>query len=202
MIPTQRNSAQQPPNQTRTLERVNHAIMVAEPRRTRPWSHPAAHSAVDTARDALDGTAVERSQVQAEMEKRILVVDDDEWVLFVLLHTLMALGSEYDVVTAKSGAEAWDKAQEQPFDLLITDLGMPAPDGVELTEMIRATSPETVVVWITAYGGPAIRPDCRRLDVYRCLEKPVEVAQIRRVARQALEHGGPNKPRAIAAAAS
>jgi CheY-like chemotaxis protein len=134
------------------------------------------------------------------MQKRILVVDDDEWVLFVLLHTLTSLGSEYDVVTAKTGAEAWAKAQEERFDLLITDLGMPAPDGVELTEMIRAQSPDTVVVWITAYGGPAIRPEYRRLDVYRCLEKPVEVAQIRQVARQALDSA--QKPRAIAAAAS
>ena len=119
--------------------------------------------------------------------KRILVVDDDERVLFVLHDTLTRLGSQYEVVTAQSGYEALHKARKMPFDLLITDLRMPGMDGVELTEAIEALSPSTVVIWITAYGSQETNAEAQGLGVYRCLDKPLEVAEIRRIAREALE---------------
>jgi DNA-binding NtrC family response regulator len=118
--------------------------------------------------------------------KRILLVDDDRWVLFVLLQSLLALGTRYEIVTARDGREALDRASEAPFDLVITDLAMPAPNGVQLTESIRCMSPRTVFVWITAYSAASILPESARLSVYRTLEKPLEVADIRRVAQQAL----------------
>ena len=60
-------------------------------------------------------------------------------------------------------------------------------DGVELTKAVRTLSPSTVVIWITAYGSQETNAEARRLGVYRCLDKPLEVAEIRRVAREALE---------------
>lgn len=122
-------------------------------------------------------------------QKRILVVDDDKQVLFVLLHSLMTLGSDYQVVTVDNGLDALDQVRHARFDLMITDLGMPWPDGVHLTELVRSISPSTVVVWITAYARSAFAAELERLNVFRCLEKPVEVAQIRQVARQALQEG-------------
>lgn len=124
--------------------------------------------------------------------KRILLVDDDKWVLFVLLQSLLTLEAECEIVTAQDGHEAMDRVNEGPFDVVITDLAMPSPDGVQLTESIRHISPQTVVVWITAYGSSNVRPESRRLRVYRTLEKPLEVAEIRRVARQALEESSQN----------
>ena len=119
--------------------------------------------------------------------KRVLVVDDDERVLFVLHDILTGLGSEYEILTAQNGHEALDKAREMPFDLIITDLRMPGMDGMELTEAVRTLSHSTVVIWITAYGSQETSAEARRLGVYRCLDKPLEVAEIRRIAREALE---------------
>ncbi len=124
------------------------------------------------------------------LRKRILVVDDDERVLFVLHDILAGLGSEYEIVTAQSGYEALDKAREMPFDLLIADLRMPGMDGVELTEAVRALSLSTVVIWMTAYGSQETSAEAQRLGVYSCLDKPLEVAEIRRIAREALEAAG------------
>ena len=126
--------------------------------------------------------------------KRILVVDDDERVLFVLHDILAGLGSQYEVVTAQSGYEALDKAKEMPFDLLITDLRMTGMDGVELTKAVRTLSPSTVVIWITAYGTQETSAEAQRLGVYRCLDKPLEVAEIRRIAREALDVAGRQAP--------
>jgi DNA-binding NtrC family response regulator len=124
---------------------------------------------------------------QTAVPKRILIVDDDDRVLFVFHRTLVRLGSEYEVVTARNGREALDSIREKAFDLVITDLRMPDMDGLELTEAISALDSDTIVIWMTAYGYHRSRLDAARLGVYRCLDKPLEIAEIRQVVREALE---------------
>jgi len=118
--------------------------------------------------------------------RRILVVDDNERVLFVLRHTLMGLDNRCEIVTARNGREALDEARATSFDLVITDLRMPGMDGVELTERIRALNSDTVVIWITAYGCHKVEAEAARLSVYECLEKPLKVIEIRQIAQEAL----------------
>ena len=121
--------------------------------------------------------------------KRILVVDDEERVLFVWREALRELGAGYDVVTASSSAEAKDRIQEAPFDLIITDLRLPNESGVELTELIRTQYPDVPILWMTAYGCYRVTSEATQLDVRRCLDKPVNVEQIRRFVREALDEG-------------
>lgn len=119
--------------------------------------------------------------------KRILVVDDEEQVIFVLRNSLKKLGDMYEVVTATNGQEALDKARNAPFDLLITDLKMPGMSGVALTEAIRTIDPDMKVVWVTAYDQ--WEAEAKRLGVYRYVLKPLDVDEIRRIAREGLEAG-------------
>jgi two-component system, NtrC family, response regulator PilR len=121
-------------------------------------------------------------------EHRILVVDDDERVLFVLRRTLLAFQNGYEIVTALDGHKALNKAKEVPFDLLITDLKMPGMDGITLTQAIRDLNSGTVVVWITAYGCAQVSDEATRLSVHECLEKPLRIDEIRRVVREALKN--------------
>jgi DNA-binding NtrC family response regulator len=123
-------------------------------------------------------------------EYRILVVDDDERVLFVLRRALLAFQNGYEIVTAQDGHKALDRVKEIPFDLLITDLKMPGVDGIALTQAIRDLNSGTVVVWITAYGCAQVSNEATRLSVYECLEKPLRIDKIRRVVREALENAG------------
>jgi two-component system response regulator AtoC len=120
------------------------------------------------------------------VRKRILIVDDDPAVRFVFRDTLRNLGNAYEIVTTPSGAKALDEIKEQPFDLVITDLSMGNLGAVQLTEAIRQTSPDTAVVWITAYGYHGRFADAERLGIYRCLDKPLEVDEILQIAREAL----------------
>jgi len=119
--------------------------------------------------------------------KRILVVDDDERVLLVFHDALVKLGSEYEVVTAANGRVGLEKAKEASFDLIITDLRMPDIDGIAFTEAVRALDSVATVIWVTAYGCHKLKADAARLAVYRCLNKPVEIREIRETARQALD---------------
>ena len=119
--------------------------------------------------------------------KRILVVDDEVNVLFIMHDALIRLGSEYEIVTAQNGHEALGKVRAMPFDLVFTDLRMPDMDGVKLTEAIKTVNPNTVVIWMTAYGCHSVRAEAARLMIHDCLDKPVEVAEIWRIAREALQ---------------
>ncbi len=110
---------------------------------------------------------------------RILLVDDDERVRFVLGGALQRLGAEYAIVTAGDGREALDIAEETEFDLLITDLRLPRTDGLALTSAFAKLSPATKVIWITAYGCHRFSDATERLNVMRCLDKPVEIQELR-----------------------
>ena len=123
------------------------------------------------------------------VRKRILVVDDDPMVLFVFRDTLKDLGDAYEIVATQSGLEALHEIRETPFDLVITDLTMPDLGGVQLTEAIGQTRPDTIVVWITAFGCHSVSLDAARLGIYRCYDKPLEVDEILRITREVLDAG-------------
>ena len=118
---------------------------------------------------------------------RILIVDDEDKVLFILSAALRTMGTGIEVATAQSGREALTKIVQDRFDLTITDIQMPDVNGIELTEEIRSREPGMPVVWVTAYGTRHVREESSRLGVYECLEKPLKIGEIRRVAREALE---------------
>jgi YesN/AraC family two-component response regulator len=118
--------------------------------------------------------------------KRLLIVDDEERVLFVLRRALQALDDDYVVLTAPNGRRALERARQVPVHLVITDLIMPDLDGVELTEEIRSLAPQAAVIWMTAYGCHSFEAAAERLGVHRCVEKPLEIHEIRQAVRDAL----------------
>ncbi|MGC8874250.1 MAG: response regulator [Chloroflexia bacterium] len=122
-----------------------------------------------------------------EQPKRILIVDDEENVRFTLGDTLSRLGPEVEIVEARSGEEAMARIRETPFALILTDLRMPGMSGLELIQAVVEACPGTTVILLSAYGDGAVRAEAARLGVYRCLDKPLDTAEIRQVVRQALE---------------
>lgn len=121
--------------------------------------------------------------------KRVLVVEDEESVLFVLNGALSKMDGHYRIEShrARSADQAMAKAQEIDLNLLITDIRLPGIGGIELTEQIKRLQPEIGVVWITAYGCQKLLEDAHRLGVYKCLDKPLEIAEIRQTVRAALQ---------------
>jgi CheY-like chemotaxis protein/predicted regulator of Ras-like GTPase activity (Roadblock/LC7/MglB family) len=120
------------------------------------------------------------------MSKRILIVDDEESVVFFLGENLSDLGAEYEVETACSGEKALEKISTQHFDLVITDLRMPGVDGLELVEQVQARCPQTRLILMTAFGSNQVEAEAHRLQVYRYITKPFRVEDLVDAARQAL----------------
>jgi signal transduction histidine kinase len=86
---------------------------------------------------------------------RILIVDDDVALNESLRSTLEAEG--HDVTAAaggQDGIEAFQsaRARRAPFDVVITDLGMPYVDGRQVIASVRATAPNTPIILLTGWG--------------------------------------------------
>ena len=82
---------------------------------------------------------------------RILVVHDEQDLRLPLEPELRDLGHE--AVGVKNAKAAIAEIEERPFDIVITDIIMPGMDGLQLTQWIKANSPETEVIVITAYAS-------------------------------------------------
>jgi PAS domain S-box-containing protein len=81
--------------------------------------------------------------------RRILVVDDDPGVREACAETLAAEGS--DVTQAGDGLEALKKLEQEPFDLVLSDVVMPDMDGYELYMIARKRFPGIPVALMTAF---------------------------------------------------
>ena len=121
-----------------------------------------------------------------EMRKLILIVDDEEPILFVLHRALTRLEKDFEVETAETVEDALEKIQESSFDLIITDLIMPEMSGVEFTEKILELDPRPVVMWMTAYHCQSFRDEAERLGVFHCIEKPLEIGPFRELVQKAM----------------
>ncbi|MEO8376295.1 MAG: response regulator [Candidatus Sumerlaeota bacterium] len=85
---------------------------------------------------------------------RILAVDDENDILLIVRTSLK---DEYDVDTAASGAEALQKIEDNPPDLVILDMMMPEMDGIEVLEEIRRMTQTamTPVIFLTGVSDKA-----------------------------------------------
>ncbi len=69
------------------------------------------------------------------MNKKILIVDDDEMILIALKELLKR--EQYEVHTSSNGFDALERIKNERFDLLVLDVIMPRMDGIELCRRIR-----------------------------------------------------------------
>ena len=68
------------------------------------------------------------------MRKKILIVDDAETIVMM---ERMILGKNYDVITARNGLEAVEKALTEQPDLILLDVMMPMLGGIETCRQLR-----------------------------------------------------------------
>jgi putative nucleotidyltransferase with HDIG domain len=115
---------------------------------------------------------------------RILVVEDDTNIR-TFCQRLLRL--TYDVATAENGAIAVEMLQQQPFDLVLTDMQMPHMDGIQLLQHIRQNHPDIDVVMLTAFATVDTARQSLKLGALDYLAKPMEAEQLERMVRTSLE---------------
>jgi CheY-like chemotaxis protein len=107
------------------------------------------------------------------MNKKILIVDDDEMVLMALDELLKPEG--YEVQAVSSGREALKRIDETQYDLLMLDIIMPEMDGFELCRRIREKDEykETPIVFLTAKSREQDKKDGLEAGANLFLSKPI-----------------------------
>ena len=118
------------------------------------------------------------------MEK-ILVVDDEKSLREVL--SIMLKRAGYTVTEASDGDEAIGHVNKEIYDLVITDLRMPKADGMDVLKAVKSSSPDTVVLVITAFATSDSAVEAMKQGAYDYLTKPFQVDEVQWIIRNALE---------------
>jgi DNA-binding NtrC family response regulator len=121
------------------------------------------------------------------MKKRILIVDDEPTLTFLLTENLADLGPDYEVEACNSGAEALALTCTQPFDLVITDLRMPGLNGMQLIRRLTGLWPRLKFILMTAYSDDLIAQKPVDLCVSKFIAKPFTTEQMLAAVRATLE---------------
>jgi signal transduction histidine kinase len=106
--------------------------------------------------------------------RRVLLVDDQEEVRTSVGEMLRALG--HDVIVAEDGTMALATALRQRLDIVITDLGMPGINGLEVAKRLQVIAPSVAVVLLTGWGLDTT--DARPDNVTSVLNKPVTMTRL------------------------
>jgi DNA-binding response OmpR family regulator len=113
---------------------------------------------------------------------RLLIVDDDVKLIESLRSTLQDEG--HQVTAAAGGQEGIDafesaRASLAPFDVVITDLGMPFVDGRQVIASVRASAPHTPIILLTGWGKGLDADGEPPPEVDRVLGKPPRMRELR-----------------------
>ena len=108
--------------------------------------------------------------------RRVLVVDDEPALLKAITMILEEAG--FQVFTAANGREARAKASEHQVELLITDLGMPDEDGIELVRRLKAEGHDLKIIAMSGTFGPDLLKAARLLGADATLGKPMKASQL------------------------
>ncbi len=120
------------------------------------------------------------------MPEKILAVDDEPNMLR-LLKTILTSKTNYEVVTTNNPLEAAKLLQEEPFDLLITDLKMPLMDGMDLIETVKKIDAALPIIMVTAYGTIETAEEAIQKGAYDYITKPFRQEAILITLKRALE---------------
>ncbi len=115
----------------------------------------------------------------------ILVVDDEQSMREFLKILLEKEG--FQINTAADGRTALQMADEQDFDLVISDIRMPGMDGLELLAELKKQQPELPVIMITAFASPEDAVTAMKNDAFDYITKPFNVDEIKGVIRSATQ---------------
>ena len=106
------------------------------------------------------------------MSARILYLDDEEPLVFLMRRMLEHLGHRIAAFTRSEDALAAFKAAPDDFDLVLTDMSMPGMSGVEFAQSVLAVRPEMLVVIATGHVQDKDVERARAVGVREIIQKP------------------------------
>ncbi len=117
------------------------------------------------------------------MKLRLAIVDDEEIVCRRLSQALTR--EDYEVEAFIIGRSFLERMVQQPFDIVFLDMRLPDLDGLEILSRVKGLRPETEVIIITGHKSVETAVEAIRNGAYHYISKPVNLAEIRLLAKSA-----------------
>jgi DNA-binding response OmpR family regulator len=120
-------------------------------------------------------------------DTRILVIDDNPNVVDMISTFLR--GEGYGVLGALTSDDGLKLAILARPELVLLDIGLPGANGLELLMRIRLMNPSAKVIMVTGNTDPALAREAFRLGALAYVDKPFDLAYLKRVIAMALREG-------------
>jgi CheY-like chemotaxis protein len=121
-------------------------------------------------------------------------VDDDQLHLEVVQKTLEYLGYHVEAKTSSMDALALFRTAPHRYDLVVTDMTMPAMTGDKLAMELMRIRSDIPIVLCTGYSEKALEDNAKAMGIRAFVMKPVLIAQMARAVRDALGYMGNELP--------
>ncbi|MBW3528566.1 response regulator [Shewanella sp. NKUCC05_KAH] len=131
--------------------------------------------------EVLEPLTVRQQRSEIHHYAKVLIAEDDPLNRTLLEHQLAALGYHY-VDSVGDGQQALEYCSTKPYDIIVTDLGMPQMDGFEFLKAIRAKGINTPVIVSTADINGITQ--IKAAGIAEVLHKPITIERLNRT----LEH--------------
>ncbi len=120
------------------------------------------------------------------MAKRILVVDDEKNMRWVLSQALS--GEGFEVVEAENGKDALAAVSDSPPDAMLLDHRMPEPDGMEVLRRVRGKGLNFPIIMLTAHGNVETAVEAMKAGASEYLTKPFDLEELKLVLGKAMQY--------------
>lgn len=117
---------------------------------------------------------------------RVLVVDDDKYLLEVFKISLEVL--DFDIDAISDSEKALTLVSEKDYDLVFLDLKLQPIDGMQILEEVKKLKPTTTVIIISGNSGLDDALKAVDLGAYHILQKPVQIKELQFFAKKAWEY--------------
>lgn len=118
------------------------------------------------------------------MKRRVIFVDDEQNILDGLQRMLRGMRNEWEMEFVSSGVEALARMEQQPFDVLVTDMRMPGMDGIAVLQAVRARYPHTIRFVLSGHSDR--ETICNTVGItHQFLSKPTDSTIIRNTIERA-----------------
>ncbi|MCK5056463.1 MAG: response regulator [Candidatus Aminicenantes bacterium] len=120
------------------------------------------------------------------VEKKILIVDDEEFICDILGEALTNKG--YEVRIATNAEEGLDILKKEDIPVIFLDLNLPGMNGIELCKHIREKKSRAVIYAVTGYSSLFGVSECKKVGFNDFFTKPVKLKVIFKAAKDAFDN--------------
>ncbi len=103
-------------------------------------------------------------------DKKMLLVDDDEWIRDSL--TLYFSTEGCHMLAVETAEEGMDLLKQESYDIILIDYKLPGMDGLEFSKKIQEIHPDAIKILITAYKSKEVVSEAKSAGIQDFIDKP------------------------------